>query len=142
MAPYGKQDLNQDPWFPRNNVADWPLEDRLRFEDLQRREEGILLLKIFVVERISKNTNCICKIWKIIAVGKNMEFHRFRIFEYLNYRIFEFSDYRYRPSKIYYMQKQLIIPLSSNSPLTKGKNYANIFLLARKNQLLFTKVNY
>ena len=123
MAPYGKQDLNQDPWFPRNNVADWPLEDRLRFEDLQRREEGILLLKIFVVERISKNTNCICKIWKIIAVGKNMEFHRFRIFEYLNYRIFEFSDYRYRPSKIYYMQNQMINPLLGNPPLAKGKHY-------------------
>ena len=71
-----------------------------------------------------------------------MEFHRFRIFEYLNHRIFEFSGYRNRSSKIYYMQNQLIIPLSSNSPLTKGKNYANIFLLARKNQLLFTKVNY
>ena len=136
MAPYGKQDLNQDPWFPRNNVADWPLEDRLRFEDLQRREEGILLLKIFVVERISKNTNCICKIWKIIAVGKNMEFHRFRIFEYLNYRIFEFSGYRNRSSKSYYMQNQLIIPLSSNSTLTKGKSNTIFVYFAGKLFLL------
>ena len=94
MAPFGGEDANRDPYF-RNNPADWPEEDRLRYEDLKRREEGILLLKLFMVEKISKNTNCLIKIWKIIAVGKNMEFHRFRIFEYLNYRIFEFSDYRY-----------------------------------------------
>ena len=131
MAPFGGEDANRDPYF-RNNPADWSEEDRLRYEDLKRREEGILLLKLFMVEKFSKDTNCLIKIWKIIAVGKNMKFHRFRIFEYLNYRIFEFSGYRNRSSKSYYMQNQLIIPLSSNSTLTKGKSNANVCLFCRE----------
>ena len=93
-------------------------------------------MKLFVVEKISKTTDCVIKIWKIIVVGKNMEFYRFRIFEYLNHRIFEFLDFRIsylktrywdaerqRPSKIYYMQNQMINPLLGNPPLAKGKHY-------------------
>ena len=93
-----------------------------------------------MVEKISKTTDCVIKIWKIIVVGKNMEFYRFRIFEYLNHRIFEFLDFRIsylktrywdaerqRPSKIYYMQNHrniiMINPLLGNPSVAKGKHY-------------------
>ena len=131
MPPFGGQDdAIRDPWGPRNNPADWPDEERLRYEDLQRHEEGILLLKVFEVERISKTTNCLIKIWKIIAVGKNMEFYRFRIFEYLNYQIFEFSDYQYQPSKIYYLQKRHYLQLL---PLRKVRYILMLFLQVQVN---------
>ena len=121
MAPFGGQDDRfRGPGDARPNPADWSDEDRARYEELQRREQGILLLKVFAIERMSHTTNCPIKIWKIIVVGENMEFHRFRIFEYLNYRIFEFSDDRLYYSKVYYLQKRLIMPISAITPMTQG----------------------
>ena len=121
MAPFGGQDDRfRGPGDARPNPADWSDEDRARYEELQRREQGILLLKVFAIERMSHTTNCPIKIWKIIVVGENMEFHRFRIFEYLNYRIFEFPDDRFYYSKAYYLQKRLIMPISAITPMTQG----------------------
>lgn len=122
MAPYrGQDDGIRGPGDNRPNPADWPDEERARYEELQRREQGILLLKVFQIERISKSTNCPIRIWKVILIGKNMEFHRFRIFEYLNYRIFEVPDDRFYYSKAYYLQKRLIMPISAITPMSKGK---------------------
>ena len=121
MAPFGGQDDRfRGPGDARPNPADWSDEDRARYEELQRREQGILLLKVFAIERMSHTTNCPIRIWKIIVVGENMEFHRFRIFEYLNYRIFEFPDDRFYYSKAYYLQKRLIMPISAITPMTQG----------------------
>ena len=121
MAPFGGQDDRfRGPGDARPNPADWSDEDRARYEELQRREQGILLLKVFAIERMSHTTNCPIKIWKIIVVGENMDFHRFRIFEYLNYRIFEFPDDRFYYSKAYYLQKRLIMPISAITPMTQG----------------------
>ena len=121
MAPFGGQDDRfRGPGDARPNPADWSDEDRARYEELQRREQGILLLKVFAIERMSHTTNCPIKIWKIIVVGENMEFYRFRIFEYLNYRIFEFPDDRFYYSKAYYLQKRLIMPISAITPMTQG----------------------
>ena len=121
MAPFGGQDDRfRGPGDARPNPADWSDEDRARYEELQRREQGILLLKVFAIERMSHTTNCPIKIWKIIVVGENMEFHRFRIFEYLNYRIFEFPDDRFYYCKAYYLQKRLIMPISAITPMTQG----------------------
>ena len=121
MAPFGGQDDRfRGPGDARPNPADWSDEDRARYEELQRREQGILLLKVFAIERMSHTTNCPIKIWKIIVVDENMDFHRFRIFEYLNYRIFEFPDDRFYYSKAYYLQKRLIMPISAITPMTQG----------------------
>ena len=121
MAPFGGQDDRfRGPGDARPNPADWSDEDRARYEELQRREQGILLLKVFAIERMSHTTNCPIKIWKIIVIDENMDFHRFRIFEYLNYRIFEFSDDRIYYSKVYYLQKRLIMPISAITPMTQG----------------------
>ena len=121
MAPFGGQDDRfRGPGDARPNPADWSDEDRARYEELQRREQGILLLKVFAIERMSHTTNCPIKIWKIIVIDENMDFHRFRIFEYLNYRIFEFSDDRLYYSKVYYLQKRLIMPISAITPMTQG----------------------
>ena len=121
MAPFGGQDDRfRGPGDARPNPADWSDEDRARYEELQRREQGILLLKVFAIERMSHTTNCPIKIWKIIVIDENMDFHRFRIFEYLNYRIFEFPDDRFYYSKAYYLQKRLIMPISAITPMTKG----------------------
>lgn len=121
MAPFGGQDDRfRGPGDARPNPADWSDEDRARYEELQRREQGILLLKVFAIERMSHTTNCPIKIWKIIVIDENMDFHRFRIFEYLNYRIFEFPDDRFYYSKAYYLQKRLIMPISAITPMTQG----------------------
>ena len=121
MAPFGGQDDRfRGPGDARPNPADWSDEDRARYEELQRREQGILLLKVFAIERMSHTTNCPIKIWKIIVFDENMDFHRFRIFEYLNYRIFEFPDDRFYYSKAYYLQKRLIMPISAITPMTQG----------------------
>ena len=76
MAPFGGQDDRfRGPGDARPNPADWSDEDRARYEELQRREQGILLLKVFAIERMSHTTNCPIKIWKIIVVDENMDFH-------------------------------------------------------------------
>ena len=93
-------------------------EHREKMDSLRRREEGILLCKHYVIEKVAKHSDDVLKVWKIIVIGKNCEFSTFRIFECLNVRIFEFSNFRIsdlrfryfasekvKPFKVFYQQK-------------------------------------
>ena len=93
-------------------------EHREKMDLLRRREEGILLLKHYVFEKVSKRTGEMVKVWKIIVFGRNCEIFSFKIFECLNCRVFQFTNFRIselrfrypesekvNPSKVFYHQK-------------------------------------
>ena len=91
---------------------------REKMDALRRREEGILLMKHYVFEKVSKRTGEVVKVWKIFVFGKNCEIFSFKIFECLNCRVFQFTNFRIselrfrcpdsekvNPSKVFYHQK-------------------------------------
>ena len=91
---------------------------REKMDSLRRREEGILLMKHYVFEKVSKRTGEVVKVWKIFVFGKNCEIFSFKIFECLNCRVFQFTNFRIselrfrcpdsekvNPSKVFYHQK-------------------------------------
>ena len=90
----------------KSNGADGnsPNDDRERerkrqeaYDELRRREEGMLFLKVFCIQKDIQKKYALAgplNIWKLIIIGKNCQMMRVRVFEYPKHKVYEFSSLR------------------------------------------------
>ena len=80
-----------------NSPNDRELERKRQeaYDQLRRREEGNLILKVFRVQKDIQKKYSLAgplNIWKIIIIGKDCQMMRLRVFEYPRHKVYEFSS--------------------------------------------------
>ena len=114
------------------------------YDELRRREEGNLILKVFCVQKDIQKKYALAgplNIWKLILVGKDCQMMRLRIFEYPKHKVYEFSSLqivhlkvrglgKFRGLKLVYVHHQGKNPVV-NHYLTNLSFKGRIFLLVR-----------